>query len=50
LEMSLAWYLGSEADPKHVWLRRLVHDAARAVGLSARARNATTTVSRRFEV
>jgi len=50
LEMSLAWYLGSEADPKHVWLRRLVHDAARAVGLSARARNATTTVPRRFEV
>ncbi|MET0791753.1 MAG: LysR family transcriptional regulator [Polyangiaceae bacterium] len=35
VEMSLAWYLGSEADPKHAWIRQVVHDAARAVGLTA---------------
>jgi DNA-binding transcriptional LysR family regulator len=33
VEMSLAWYLGSEGDRKHAWVRRLVHDAVRAVGL-----------------
>jgi DNA-binding transcriptional LysR family regulator len=35
VEMSLAWYLGSEGDPKHAWVRELVHDVARAAGLRA---------------
>jgi DNA-binding transcriptional LysR family regulator len=35
VEMSLAWYLGSEGDPKHAWTRQLVHDVVRAVGLRA---------------
>ncbi|MBN8231042.1 LysR family transcriptional regulator [Corallococcus macrosporus] len=35
LEMLLVWHLGNEADPKHAWVRALVQDAARAVGLAA---------------
>jgi DNA-binding transcriptional LysR family regulator len=34
VEMSLAWHLGSEGDPKHAWTRRLMHEGARAVGLT----------------
>jgi hypothetical protein len=34
VEMSLAWQLGSEGDPKHAWTRRLMHEVARAVGFT----------------
>jgi DNA-binding transcriptional LysR family regulator len=33
-EMSLAWRLGSEGDPKHTWTRRLVHEVVRAAKLT----------------
>jgi DNA-binding transcriptional LysR family regulator len=33
VEMSLAWHLGSEGDPKHVWTRQLVHDVVNALRL-----------------
>jgi DNA-binding transcriptional LysR family regulator len=33
VQMSLAWYLGSEGDPKHTWIRRLLHEAVGALGL-----------------
>jgi DNA-binding transcriptional LysR family regulator len=33
VELSLAWYLGSEGDPKHAWMRRLLHDVVREIGL-----------------
>ncbi|RKI48616.1 hypothetical protein D7X55_36225 [Corallococcus sp. AB049A] len=34
VEMLLAWHLGHEGDPKHAWVRALVQDAVRAVGLA----------------
>jgi len=34
IEMSLAWHLSSEGDPKQVWLRRVLHDAAHLAGLT----------------
>ncbi|RKH57560.1 LysR family transcriptional regulator [Corallococcus interemptor] len=34
IEMLLAWHLGHEGDPKHAWVRALVQDAVRAVGLA----------------
>jgi DNA-binding transcriptional LysR family regulator len=32
-EMLLVWHAGRERDPKHVWLRGLVHDAVRTAAL-----------------
>jgi hypothetical protein len=32
-DISLAWCLGSEGDPKHAWTRGLAHEAVSAVGL-----------------
>lgn len=31
IELSLAWHVGSEHDPKHAWTRQLVRDAATAL-------------------
>jgi len=33
IEMQMVWYPGHERDPRHVWLRGLLKDAARASGL-----------------
>jgi DNA-binding transcriptional LysR family regulator len=33
VEMSLAWYVGSDGDPKHAWVRKLLHQVTHAVGL-----------------
>ncbi|WP_437829280.1 LysR family transcriptional regulator [Sorangium sp. So ce1153] len=33
LEMQMAWHPGHERDPKHVWFRGVLRDAARASGL-----------------
>jgi DNA-binding transcriptional LysR family regulator len=33
VEMSLAWYLGTEGDPRHAWIRGLLRDAVSAIGL-----------------
>ena len=32
-DILLAWYLGSEGDPKHAWTRGLLHEVVRVVGL-----------------
>lgn len=36
-EMSLAWHIGSDRDPKHVWTRQLFHEAVKGLRLQPAA-------------